>query len=98
MTDVHYTPELARNRLLAAASAASAAITGIVEALRTERAVETALEEGLAWSDRDLILPLGEEVIEPLVDALRLAAHATGYPPPLHRIGLALDRFTQGDD
>ena len=93
-----YTPARSRERMLAALSAAGSAITGLSEALRDDGAVERHLEEGIGWREHHVLLPLQEDVLEPLVDALRLTIHAIGLPAPTHRISLALDAFTAGDD
>lgn len=93
-----YTPARSRERLLAAMSAAGMAITNIAETLRDDGGVEGTLEAGIGWTDQDAFLPLQEDVLEPLIDALRLTIHAIGLPDPTHRISLALDAFTAGDD
>ncbi|WP_438852469.1 hypothetical protein [Brevundimonas nasdae] len=99
MQELGYTPDLSRARLLAALSAIGAAATGIAEHLKQKTAAEQDLAAGLAWSgDANALLPLGEEAVEPLVDALRCVFHAVGYPAPYHRIGAALDRFSDGFD
>lgn len=95
MTDEAQSPERSRDQLLAALAAAGAAVTGLAEALR----VPNGRDPAEAWSlGHGEVVPLEEEVFEPLLDAVRLAAHAVGYPEPLHRIGMAAERFLQGDD
>lgn len=89
------TPERSRDQLLAAMSAAGAAVTGLAEALRVPEGRDPAEAWSLGHGEN---VPLEEEVFEPLLDAVRLAAHAVGYPEPLHRIGMAAERFLQGDD
>lgn len=91
-----YTPALTRDRLLAALSAIGAAGTGIAEAMREDK-LEQLLAQGMDPQQKDW-LPLGEEAIEPLVDALSLVIHAIGCPRALHRISVDLDRFSLGDD
>lgn len=93
-----YTPARSREQLLAALSAAGAAVTAIAETLRVDGGVEGTLQAGLDWTSRDPWAPMQEDVLEPLVDALRLTIHAIGLPAPTHRISLALDAFTAGDD
>lgn len=93
-----YTLAHSRERLLAALSAAGAAVTGIAETLRVDGGVEETLQAGLGWTDQDPWVPLQEDVIDPLIDALRLTIHAIGLPAPTHRISLALDAFTAGDE
>ncbi len=94
------TAEASRQLMLAALSAGGAAMTGMAEALREPDTLEAARREGeaspLAFTSDTV--PLEEEVFAPLVDALRLACMAVGNPVQLHRIVLALDRFTDGDD
>lgn len=91
-----YSPDKSRDRLLAALSAIGEAAIGIAETLKQEGMVDQALAEGKSWINGGPI-PLEEEAVEPLIDALRCVLHAVGYPTPFHRIGAALDRFSDGD-
>jgi hypothetical protein len=94
------TPDDIRDKLAAALSAAGAAVTGMAELLRDDERLNGVISHAAAF---DLnpggdLLPLGEEVIEPLIDALVLAIDAGGLVRPLHRISAALERFRLGDD
>lgn len=101
MTEDPQTPTRSRDQLLAALSAAGAAITGLSEAMRVREGgadpVADLLAEGQSYTDAKLFLPLQEEALEPLADALRLTMWAVGYPTPCHGLGLAIERFLDGD-
>lgn len=94
------TPEEVRYKLATALSAAGAAVTGMAEVLRDEERLAGVLPHAAAFDvDPDgELMPLGEDVIEPLIDALVLAIDAGGLVKPLHRISSALQRFRLGDD
>lgn len=84
-----------RNKLTAALSAAGAAVIGMAEALRSD--VDRLAARAENWSGDDPE-PLGEDVVEPLADALRLVIEAQGLIDPHQRMFSAIERYQQGED
>lgn len=87
--------EFIREKLLAAMSAATAAAMGMAEILRHD--LDRAAHQVETWQPGEME-PLGEEVIEPLADALHLCIEAQGLIDPHHRMHAAIERYQGGED